>query len=51
MPRVRIFTRKKRTLDTDNPASYNRGYFEVNFDLPSDEKADRERETDTPKNG
>lgn len=38
MPRVRIFTRKNRTLDTDNPAGYNRGCFEGNFDLPTMKK-------------
>ena len=34
IPRVRILTRKNRICDMNNPASYNRGYFEGNFDLP-----------------
>lgn len=33
IPRVRILTRKNRICDMNNLPSYNRGYFEGNFDL------------------
>ncbi len=48
IPRVRIFTRKNRIWDMDNPASYNRGYFEGNFHLPMMKKR-TENEKRTPR--